>query len=646
MNVVEVKAFCENGETFSCENGYETEKFEKASALFANVSADSFLCGELGVSVDIDVPETESFMSDYRHAEFWCRPQFGNEVKDIPDNTQGLLIKKKNGGYTAILPVVSKQYKCVLEGNENNTLSAKLFSWFDGLKECKCLAFTFAEGDNPYELLKDCAELGVKLLGNKCKLRNERKYPEIFEYLGWCSWDAFEIRVSEENVAEKCKEFKDKNIPVKWAILDDMWAQVKDFYGKTYETRSDMFKLMHSSRLDSYKADGRRFPNGLKSCIDKVNGMGIKVGMWHPTTGYWKGIDKSGEFYKTHKDLFIDVDSETTIPSYEYDKAYAFYNTVHDYLKESGAEFVKIDNQSMTRRFYKKYAPVGEVARSFHDAMERSAAEHFGGAMINCMGMSNEDMWNRSESPVSRCSDDFQPEDRAWFTKHIMQCTYNCLIQGQFYYCDYDMWWTDDGQAIKNSVLRAVSGGPVYISDTMARSRAEVLKPLAFENGRILRCDNPAVPTRDCLTSHPVKNGKPLKIQNTVNGCGVLAVFNLDGGNKSVNGTVSPSDIEGITGEEFGIYEHFSKELVIKSFGESFDITLKDNDDFKLFVIVPLKEGNAAVGRIDKFISPASFKRNDDGTETVIESGPFARIINKKLVVKDLSGGEKVDFNR
>lgn len=49
-------------------------------------------------------------------------------------------------------------------------------------------------------------------------------------------------------------------------------------------------------------------------------------------------------------------------------------------------------------------------------------------------------MWNRSTSPVSRCSDDFLPEDKAWFTKHILQCSYNCLIQGQFYYCDWNMW--------------------------------------------------------------------------------------------------------------------------------------------------------------------------------------------------------------
>ena len=77
------------------------------------------------------------------------------------------------------------------------------------------------------------------------------------------------------------------------------------------------------------------------------------------------------------------------------------------------------------------------------------------------MGMASENMWNRQSTNISRCTDDFKPEDRAWFKKHILQCAYNSFVQGQFHICDWDMWWTDDGQAVKNSVLRAISGGPI-----------------------------------------------------------------------------------------------------------------------------------------------------------------------------------------
>ena len=53
-----------------------------------------------------------------------------------------------------------------------------------------------------------------------------------------------------------------KKIPVKWVIIDDMWAEVHDFYGMEYKDRTEMFRLMHSSKLSSFNADPIRFPNG------------------------------------------------------------------------------------------------------------------------------------------------------------------------------------------------------------------------------------------------------------------------------------------------------------------------------------------------------------------------------------------------
>lgn len=251
------------------------------------------------------------------------------------------------------------------------------------------------------------------------------------------------------------------------------------------------------------------------------------------------------------------------------------------------------------------------------------------------MGMANEDMWNRSVSPISRCSDDFLPENRAWFTKHILQCSYNCLVQGQFYYCDWDMWWTDDGQAVKNSVLRAISGGPIYISDTLGRSCADIIKPLVLEDGKILRCDRPAVPTRDCLTSDPVHNGKLFKLQNMCNGSGVMAVFNLDEQENPVSGTISPCEVEGLTGEEFAVYEHFSGTCQIVKKDESFTLTLADSNEFKLYVIVPLKNGCGMIGRTDKFISPATVHYDRKGNAELVEDGTYAYVEDGKLWIEN-----------
>ncbi len=626
----------QNKVVFNIKNVVDTniKKIGNVNAVYVKGLANTSLDPDFGCGIDINIDDVESYMADFRKCEFWCMPEFGTDLGKVHDETQGLIYKKKNGIYGVILPVVSEKYKCVLQGKGDGVLTAKLFSWYDKLNTCDALAFLYGEGENPYTLLKECTRVGLDLLNTGYRTREERRFPEIFEYLGWCSWDAMEIRVNEDDLIKKCQEFKDKNIPVKWAIIDDMWAEVHDFYNQEYVNRTEMFNLMHSSKLYSFEADPKRFPNGLKGCIDKIKDYGITVGMWHPTTGYWAGIDPQGDIYRDYKDCLIQTEVGMYLTDYKRDKAYKFYNAFHDFLRQCGAEFIKIDNQSMTRRFYKNLAPVGEVARNFHDAIEASVGQHFDNAMINCMGMGSEDMWNRSVSPISRCSDDFQPENSEWFIHHILMCSYNDLIQGQFYYCDWDMWWTDDGQASKNSLLRAVSGGPIYISDKMDRSNPQLLLPLCLNDGKILRCDKPAMPTLDCLTVDPRTSGQIFKIQNTCGESGVIAAFNINSNSKSAKGWISPMDIDGLEGEEFAVYEHFSRELKILKHTEKFEITLNNIDDFKLYVVVPIKDGFAPIGRTDKFISPKTIKMVINREVILYEPGEYAVVEDGKLLIK------------
>ena len=267
--------------------------------------------------------------------------------------------------------------------------------------------------------------------------------------------------------------------------------------------------------------------------------------------------------------------------------------------------------------------------------MEASVGQHFDNTMINCMGMDSWDMWNRSFSPIARCSGDFLPENEASFSSHLMQNAYNDLIQGQFYYCDWDMWWTDDSTAMKHSIMRAISGGPIYLSDKLDRSIRELVLPLCFEDGRILRCDNPGFPTVDCLTEDPRTNGKIFKIHNMCNGSGVITVFNLDENNGAVSGAILPSDVDGLEGEEFAVYEHFTKTMQIVKYDEKIDINYKDRSELGVYVIVPIKDGFAPIGRTDKFISPASIKAVVGKEIELVEDGEYAYVLDGKLYIEN-----------
>ncbi len=606
----------------------------------ASLEGDCFN-GDSAIALEIPtLGELEGFFGNFQSCNHWCKPQFGADIKTLNPRTQALLYKKKGGKYGFILPIVDDTYKSELRGSENG-MELFMFSIVSDIADCDQLAFICGEGDEPYKLMNDCAALAMELLDNGASVRSKRRYPEIFEYLGWCSWDALEIRISTEGLLAKCEEIKEKNIPFKWAILDDMWAECDKLRDIPDDlTRATgMFSVMHSSKIRSFEADPKRFPNGLKDCLDKMKEYGLKIGMWHPTSGYWAGIDPDSELAEKYGELLVECKNGRLMPSPEPDKAFMFYSAFHDFLKHCGTDFVKIDNQGFIVDNYKEIMPIGKAARGLHKAICSSVGSHFDNNIINCMGMASENMFNRPSGAVSRCSGDFQPENRAWFIRHLLACSYNSLIQGMFYWSDWDMWWSDDEQAKKNSVLRAISGGPIYVSDKIGRSRPEIFEPLCYSDGRILRCADPAVPALDCLVSDPETNGRLFKVKNYYSKGGVIAAFNLDKDERPVSGTISTADL-GCDCKEVAVYEHFSGETFILKDGEALEVTLKDHDDFRLYTIVPVENNIAVLGLIDKFNSPMAVTENFNGVYSLYEGGKLGFIVtdDRELTVKTESG--------
>ncbi len=591
-----------------------------------------------------DVPVNSTYFANYRYSLFWCKPFFGSDYTKVPENTQTLLIKRDDGTYEVIVPVAGDKYKCTLYGNENG-LCAKIYSWYGKLSECNTIAYVRGTGTNPYELLHRAYAFAVKMLGDKIKMREERHYPEIFEYLGWCTCDAFYVKVSEDKILDKCREFKDKNIPVRWTIIDDVYADIKEFDGKDWETRDEMMKLIHTGRLYSFNASPVRFPNGLKHCIDEIKKFDMQVGVWYPATAYWKGVNPDGEVMKQYPDNFIQ-NSGYYFPGAKKEQMRNIYEGFNKVISEAGAHFIKVDNQSCIEWWYKNVAPAGEIASNMHEEIEKSAYKYFDGRIINCMCMSNENMWNRPCTAIARCSNDFQPENRPWFANHITQCAYNCLTQGQLNYCDWDMWWTDDGQAIKNSVLRAISGGPIYISDTSGRSRREVIMPLCLSDGKILRTDIPATPTIDCIFTDATEADTPLKVWSKTNDTYYFAAFNLNKDNKSVKGSICISDAdipEEMKAEKYFVTEHFTGKTYIAEKDHSIEFVLKDNDEFLLFAFIPVKDGFAASGLDSKFISSRTVKKATAESITLAESGSF-KFYSEKIPTKVVVNGEPAKF--
>ena len=555
--------------------------------------------GELVYSIDVE--DTSEYMAIENHSPFWCRPFWGKSLSDLPEIVQALLIKNGDG-YIYYLPVCDSVFKTVIRGKEDG-FEFYTYSNCKTVTECKRqLVFVCLEGKEPLSLMKEGARAVCNLLDNGLKLREEKTVPEVFNYLGWCSWDSMQIRVNHEGLLEKAREFKSKNVPVHFAIIDDMWADVPHLNEIPAEADfRTMVINMHGSKMRSFAGDPKRFPDGMKAAVEDLKKEGIPaVGIWFPTTGYWAGLEPGESEAERQKANTVTLENGQIIVAPQKENAERYFDDFCSRVKEWGGDFVKIDNQGFHQR-YENVAPIGESARAIQNGIDKAADKYFDGALINCMGMPSECMFNRT-SAVSRCSDDFIPESREWFAKNILQCSYNGLLQGQFYVNDWDMWWTDDDQAVKNSLCRAISGGPIYVSDKIGRTNPEILKPLCLEDGRIIRPDESATPTADCLMQNPTTTDKIFKIRNRIGENGVCAVFNINAENNAVSGTLTPSEL-GIAEGDYIFYEHFTKQTGVVKAGECLNISLAHNDDFRLYSFVPKTDNcEEYTGRKDLFM--------------------------------------------
>ena len=140
---------------------------------------------------------------------------------------------------------------------------------------------------------------------------------------------------------------------------------------------------MHSRELNDWEADPVRFPQGLKHAVGEIKSRyGVKVGIWHPITGYWYGVNPCGKLAKEHRGLL-----EYTIPGFlpegprpmhssDAEKAEKWYDLQHAFYKDCGIDFAKVDNQGSAERFSHLKGPVGVYSANMHRAIELATEKY------------------------------------------------------------------------------------------------------------------------------------------------------------------------------------------------------------------------------------------------------------------------------
>ncbi|CAB4280738.1 unnamed protein product [Prunus armeniaca] len=254
-----------------------------------------------------------------------------------------------------------------------------------------------------------------------------------------------------------------------------------------------------------------------------------------------------------------------------------------------------------------------ELAKAYFKALTDSTKKHFNGnGVIASMQHCNDFMYlGTEEISLGRVDHGGAADGTYWLQGcHAVHCLQQ-PVDGQHHTPRLGH------VSIKHTHVRnstsAISGGLIYISDSVRKHNFKLLKSLVLPDGSVLRCQHYALPTRDCLFEDPVHHGKTmLKIWNLNKYTGALGLFNCQGGgwcpksrlnksapecSKPLTCLSGPKDVEWNNGKTpisikgmniFAVYMHQQKKLKLLKLSEKVEISLQPFG-FELLTVSPVR---------------------------------------------------------
>ncbi len=558
-----------------------------------------------------------------------------------------------DGLYGAAMPLSGQGYRTTL-GRESTRFGSKSVSYFNNTDREDIPQMAVGFGKDPYRLFAALYKEGLAAIGKEADFISNKTFPEIFKGMGWCSWNASEEgkNLNDSLLINSAKSFAEAKFPVKWFIIDDGWFNETD------------------SKLNSFRPDKKKFPDGFAPVIEKLKkDYGINdVGIWSTLDGYWNGINPGSELGREFKDRLFswkhkirpDIPGSKSVTCYFIRPGSAslnkFYDDFYGYLKDQGCSFVKIDNQLVTERMAVNNFPIFYGAEKYHEAINSAVAKYFNNTIINCMDMTPEAYLNFGSTSVARAEDDYYPaysKDQSYefvmgrAVVHIKQAAFNSLYFSQMVYPDFDMFESISPSAALQAAARALSNGPIYITDKVNEHNFKVLEPLVYSDGKVLRADAPLLPLKKCLFMPD--DSVPFQAFSNDGKTGLVLTF-YHSKQDSVAGYFKPNEIPALTAEQYAVYEYSGKHFYLVHRDETVPYKLYTKKPYKLFYLAPASHGCAVIGLINKYNAPAAVLKynitSGDVAATIYEGGKFLAFVRKKPASVKVNGKEfPYDFN-
>ncbi|MEX2683606.1 MAG: Sip1-related alpha-galactosidase [Candidatus Sigynarchaeota archaeon] len=512
-------------EQFSCT--LHVVVFPKNQAIYftMNIEGNDAKSNQIGGFIDLGVPQGVSryrfFHAGNRQARVekppnatprmgmgffipyqtsWQHPEMAGLLPDNESLPISYLLGQLGGGIVSFVPVdrfgqITTIRACSFLDFPNGVKFVS-GNFLNAQKYDRLAGGLVAFGEDPIELSETIFRIYMQLINRVHAMREKKEYPEIFEYLGFCTWNTFYQAVDmqgikdllEENFTSKCGSDR-----FKYLIVDDGWQSIN---GMTSTSDKEIGSNKTGRGLRKFEAN-YKFPNDIGEVVRlaKLKYRVRWVGVWHAVGGYWDGVEPNSDLGRRYP-------LAHNVPDPSFFKGFEFWHDYYAHLRAQGIDFLKIDNQSALAHYLQGIGPVDTMIDQYYD-MQQGAAYSQNLAVLNCMCMPTYCYTHWKISNVSRVSDDFGPGNLAGLKHQVMQCVFNPLSYGQFCYPDHDMVWT---KPAKNGcpvhpllLVHAVSGGPIYIADEIGETDGKVIEKLSFPDGRIPRLEGVSMPTVDSI---------------------------------------------------------------------------------------------------------------------------------------------------
>ena len=568
---------------------------------------DSLLEAPLGVIAGL-----RRFTGCHRDEPWWMLPQAGTNASEVALETQWLLAETEPGDCVMLVPLMDGPFCFTLSGAAEG-LKITGMTGDAGVTGKGGVALFVSVGSDPYQLADAGARAVNQRLGTG-KLRRDKPLPDFVNDFGWCTWNSFYQEVSADKVRAGLASFAAGKVQPRFLILDDGWQDYRTMPGG-------------ENRLVSLAANQARFGGDLTPVVQLAkHDFAVRTFIvWHAIVGYWGGVDGDSlpdygvrNNVRSFSTSILLMHPELTTNWWGHDVGVVppgqiakFYDDYHRRLQAQGVDGVKVDTQSMLEGVAAGLGGRVALTRAYRQALESSVAKHFNGRLINCMANSMETYYESPRSTLMRTSIDFWPDIPASHGQHLYCNSQVGVWFGEFMQPDWDMFQSAHPMGAFHAAGRAVSGAPVYVSDTTNAHNFDLLRKLVLSDGTVLRADNVGRPTRDCLFADVTRQPVLLKVFNYNGDCAVIGAFNANYHTNqnssvpavhSIEGQVSPADAPDLKGAQFAGFAQRSGRLWLCRGNEPTPLKLAEGE-WEIISYAPVERGLAVLGLADKFNS-------------------------------------------